>query len=691
MGTPQPAVHRTILAVDVVAFGERGRPQQDAIRHGLYGALEHAFAECGIPWDDGWAGAYREDRGDGLFVLLPPDVTKRRVVSALLHLLDGELRRYNAMLVPQARIQLRAAVTAGDVAHDGNGAVGAELVLAFRLLDSAPLRAELARSGAALGLVVSERFFDDVIRDEPACEPEVYRRVEVDNKEVHTTAWVRLYGRPPAPAPEPAGPPWWARLPRPKPSAALLALLLVLLQAGDALLAVPPVVPPCPSPVQLNVLTSREKAIALRELAVDFERDSRGFDGSGGCRVVDVHVAVDGSAHEVVRALSRGWPDQDLATRGPEPHVWLPDTSWEVAEVQAALRADERDVRLTGRGAVAHSPLVLGVPAADWSGWPDQEFRWRDVPNARLPLAEVDARTTGAGLVAAAALVRAALGGADAAALAGGDVPRRLRETALRTAGEPAAACPAADRMVLGSEKAVLRDHSCLKVLYPSEGTLHMDHPFVEVQRTARPPNERRQAVVGRFLDYLRGPAAQDAFRRAGFRDLDWVPPWREDIRADKPVELDAAVDATAVREAWEAARRAVDVVLAGDGSPRAAELADRLAELVGGRGEVHRREFSPDQLPAVVAAVVAEHGAGVPVVVLADRPRPAAEALEPVRGPPVRVHGVGFATGACSATTQLGAVRAAYDGGCFEITGDDARAALDGVAGGLWGADGAR
>ncbi|MBP2334341.1 hypothetical protein JOF41_000519 [Saccharothrix coeruleofusca] len=684
MGTPQPAVHRTIVAVDVVAFGERSRPQQDVIRRGLYSALEHAFDECGIPWGGDWPGTYREDRGDGLFVLLPPGVAKRRVVSALLHLLDGELRRYNAMLVPQARIQLRAAVTAGDVAHDGNGAVGAELVLAFRLLDSAPLRAELARSGAVLGLVVSERFFDDVIRDEPACEPELYHRVEVDHKEVHTAAWLRLYGSP-ARA-EPAGPPWWSRLPRPKRSAVLLVLLLVLLLPGDALLAVPPAVPPCPAPVQLNVLTSAEKATALRGLAVDFERDSRGVDGDERCRLVNVHVGVDGSAHEVVRALSRGWPDQDLAARGPEPHVWLPDTSWEVAEVAAALRADDRDVRLADRGPVAYSPLVLGVPAAEWSGWPNQEFRWRDVPNARLPLAGVDARSTGAGAAAAAALVHTALGGANTAALTGDDVPRRLREIALRTAGEPAPACPSADRMVLASEKAVLKDHPCLKVLYPSEGTLHLDHPFVEVRRTSTPPNERRQAVVGRFLDYLRAPSAQGTFRWEGFRDLNWVPPWREDVRPDKPAQLDAAVDVAAVREAWESARRAVDVVLAVDGSAKAAELADRLEDLVGGRGEVRRREFSADRLPSAVAEAVAERGAGVPVVVLVERPRPVSEPLEPVRGPPVRVHGVGFTAGSCSAVTQLGAIRAAYGGTCFDSTEHDVRVALDRVAGGLWG-----
>jgi len=51
-GVP-PAVHRTIECVDVQGFSDRRRtnPDQVAVRSGLYGSLQAAFARSGISWD----------------------------------------------------------------------------------------------------------------------------------------------------------------------------------------------------------------------------------------------------------------------------------------------------------------------------------------------------------------------------------------------------------------------------------------------------------------------------------------------------------------------------------------------------------------------------------------------------------------------------------------------------------------
>jgi hypothetical protein len=55
----KPAVHHSIVLVDVEGFGtRRTQAEQAAVRQGLYQALEQAFSRSGIGWDGG-----RVDRG----------------------------------------------------------------------------------------------------------------------------------------------------------------------------------------------------------------------------------------------------------------------------------------------------------------------------------------------------------------------------------------------------------------------------------------------------------------------------------------------------------------------------------------------------------------------------------------------------------------------------------------------------
>jgi hypothetical protein len=68
------AVHRTIVVVDVEGFGDPRRTNwhQVQIREGLYQATREAFRRTGISWDR----CEREDRGDGIFILVPAEVPK---------------------------------------------------------------------------------------------------------------------------------------------------------------------------------------------------------------------------------------------------------------------------------------------------------------------------------------------------------------------------------------------------------------------------------------------------------------------------------------------------------------------------------------------------------------------------------------------------------------------------------------
>src|SRR5918999_2221212 len=198
-----PAVHRTILAVDVEGFCDRSRtnPDQLAVREGLYRALRAAFAASGMCWED----CYREDRGDGAFVLISPDVPKDLVAARFPEQLSAALRRHNQQCAEAVRIRLRVAVHAGEVHHDEHGVAGAAINMTFRLLEAAPVKSALAASPGVAAMIVSEWFFEEVVRHDPASKPAAYRRVPVAVKETHTTAWVRLSDHPSPPSVEADG------------------------------------------------------------------------------------------------------------------------------------------------------------------------------------------------------------------------------------------------------------------------------------------------------------------------------------------------------------------------------------------------------------------------------------------------------------------------------------------------------
>lgn len=184
---PQPALHRTIIFTDVERFGDQERTNPDliAIRDGLYQSLRDAFARSGVSWHD----FYYEDRGDGVLILVPPEVPKEVLVTRIPRELAAALSEHNGTPRVQARFRLRMAVHAGEVCFDAHGVVGAAIIHAARLLESDWLKDALASSSRSLAVIASERFFDEVIRHLPASS---YKPVPVSVKETMTTGWICL-------------------------------------------------------------------------------------------------------------------------------------------------------------------------------------------------------------------------------------------------------------------------------------------------------------------------------------------------------------------------------------------------------------------------------------------------------------------------------------------------------------------
>jgi len=116
MTTTRPAVHRTIMAVDVEGYGDlrRTNPHKGAVREGMYRALWAAFAASGVPWVDDDC----KDTGDGVFILASPEIPKATFVESIPADVAAVLRAHNAAHPVEERIRLRMALHAGEVVYD---------------------------------------------------------------------------------------------------------------------------------------------------------------------------------------------------------------------------------------------------------------------------------------------------------------------------------------------------------------------------------------------------------------------------------------------------------------------------------------------------------------------------------------------------------------------------------------------
>src|SRR5208337_1655264 len=156
------AVHRAIVVVDVEGFGDprRTNRHQEEIREGRCRAAREAFDRTGIPWDS----CDHEDRGDGIFILVPAEVPKSLLVESLPPALIAALKNHNGEHPGQQPVRLRMALHAGEVTYDEHGVTGTSVNLAFRLLDAKDLKAALARSASVLAVIVSSWFYEEVVR-----------------------------------------------------------------------------------------------------------------------------------------------------------------------------------------------------------------------------------------------------------------------------------------------------------------------------------------------------------------------------------------------------------------------------------------------------------------------------------------------------------------------------------------------
>jgi class 3 adenylate cyclase len=195
--TAEP-VHRTILVLDIVEFAhpQRTDPARLRLREQLYELIHQTLIAAGVDPEH----APCVDLGDGVMVLLDPQLAATRVVEVIIGRLRASLAARNRRAPGGERLRLRVALHRGEILIDPHGFVGGALVEASRLSNAAALREQLAATAADLGLIVSDQVWKQLTWSRhDLVDPGVYQPVSLSAHAITTRAWMRVPGHPNGP------------------------------------------------------------------------------------------------------------------------------------------------------------------------------------------------------------------------------------------------------------------------------------------------------------------------------------------------------------------------------------------------------------------------------------------------------------------------------------------------------------
>lgn len=429
----------------------------------------------------------------------------------------------------------------------------------------------------------------------------------------------------------------------------VIAVLASYLVFGPAVASAPPAATPswpavtrgvCASPIKLSVAVSVEKLSVMKHLTDDYDHvdpathTRRLFDG----RCADVSV-FGGKSGYTIAALSLAWDaDKD---GGPMPDVLMPAAStwlYVVKDLKNPPVNRDTDGRLPS---VVRTPLVLAVPqeiAQKLSGqisWADLQA-WADGGHAdlgKLNFVKTNPGSSTSGLhatiatyISAAATHHVAL---DSTAFdAGGPVRTDITrientvahygETTLDYLTRLATAPDTATPSVVALEEKSVYDYNSgrpdgdldkpthgrpahpLVALYPSDGTLVSDDPYMILSKAGADQN----LAARDFLHFLLDAPQQNRFRSVGFRGADdnlatdLLPD--NGLRPDEHVKqlpLPAPAVLQRIQDTWKDVRKPARILLALDVSGSMLTVENGVSRLDGAKGAARKAltQFSAD------------------------------------------------------------------------------------------------
>jgi len=316
--------------------------------------------------------------------------------------------------------------------------------------------------------------------------------------------------------------------------------------------------------VTLAVTASSEKAQLMKQLAAAYTDEGHTVDGR--CVRVEVTSKASGGA---MAALAKGW---DEATDGPRPDVWTPASSgWVSLLEQRTLATDRPNLIPASIPKIAASPLVIAMPRpmAQALGWPNKQLGWADLLElsqdstgwarhghpewGQFRLGKTNPNFSTSGLNATIGTYFAAtklssdltekdlsspktrkfVEGVERSVVHYGDTTLTFLSNLQRADDQGAGLSyisavaveeksvwdynqgnPTGDPATLGRHP---KPQVPLVAIYPKEGTLLSDHPWVVL--TAPWVDDAKRKAGADFLAYLQGPKAQARFQQSAFRD----------------------------------------------------------------------------------------------------------------------------------------------------------------------------
>lgn len=180
----------TISTIDLVGSSAGGRDRQERLDRTREAALDQALPACGIREEE----YYRRPDGDSTTLVFRATVPKATIVADFVRELSIALRKLNTPANDAHVARVRVAIDSGETRVTPPHISGDAVTRAARLRDAQPLRdAMAANPEVELGLIVSDRFFDQVIRHgERGLDPTVFTEAWVEVKNFAERGWVYL-------------------------------------------------------------------------------------------------------------------------------------------------------------------------------------------------------------------------------------------------------------------------------------------------------------------------------------------------------------------------------------------------------------------------------------------------------------------------------------------------------------------
>ncbi|MCW2915064.1 MAG: von Willebrand factor type [Actinomycetia bacterium] len=373
----------------------------------------------------------------------------------------------------------------------------------------------------------------------------------------------------------------------------------------------------CSGTVRLRMAASQDTVGLLQRAADDYGKK---HTVGGKCVAVTVDSKNSGTA---MNALVKGW---DETTDGPRPDVWSPASNVWVTLLRQRAQSSDKTVPLPQGDPqpIMTSPLTIAMPKpmAQAIGWPGKAIGWDELAKlaqdpkgwaayghpewGKFKLGKTNPNLSTSGLNATVGAYFASAG--TTADLTEDDVLSTKNQTfvrnlessivhygdttltflsALQRADDKGRALsyisavtveedsvwaynqgdPTGDPGLIGKHP---KPRTPLVAIYPKEGTIYSDHPYVALSWM----DPEKQKVSDDFLKYLHGDEAQTGFQKFGYRG--WQGTSGGEINqgngllADGPktkLNLPSAAVLSKLLDAWGELRKPAKVLLVVDRS----------------------------------------------------------------------------------------------------------------------------